>query len=50
MIHQILNLIATYQRNGSGWYFKEIINLEMHIVDYKPLRGPAPKKRPMISG
>lgn len=39
MIYEILNNIATYQRNGSGWYFKEVINLEIHTVDYKPMKG-----------
>lgn len=39
MIIEILNKIAIYQRNGSGWYFKEVLNLEIHTVDYKPMRG-----------
>ena len=25
--------------NGSGWYFKEVISFEIHIVDYKPIKG-----------
>ena len=25
--------------NGSGWYFKEVSSLEIHIVDYKPIKG-----------
>ena len=24
---------------GSGWYFNEIIRLEIHIVEYKPMKG-----------
>lgn len=36
---EILNKISTYQRNGSAWYFKEVINLEIHTFDYKPMRG-----------
>ena len=36
MIYEILNKISIYQKNGSGWYFKEVLNLEIHTVDYKP--------------
>ena len=39
MVYEILNKLAIYQRNGSGWYFKEILNLEIHTVDYKPMKG-----------
>ena len=39
MIKEILNNLSIYQKNGSGWYFKEVIRLEIHIVEYKPLRG-----------
>ena len=39
MIKEILNTISIYQKNGSGWYLKEVIRLEIHIVEYKPLRG-----------
>ena len=39
MIRQILNKISTYQKNGSGWYFKEVLNLEIHTVKYKPTKG-----------
>ena len=28
-----------YQQNGSGWYFKEIIHLEIHTVNYDPMKG-----------
>ena len=31
--------LADYQRNSSGWYFKEVISFEIHIVDYKPMKG-----------
>ena len=37
MIYEILNKIAAFQRNGSGWYFKEVLHLEIHTVDYKPM-------------
>ena len=39
MIKEILNNLTIYQKNGSGWYFKEVIRLEIHIVEYKPLSG-----------
>ena len=38
MIYEILNKIATYQKNGSGWYFKEVLNLEIHTVGYIPMK------------
>ena len=39
MIKQILNILSIYLKNGSGWYFKEVIRLEIHIVEYKPMKG-----------
>ena len=39
MLREIMEKLADYQRNGSGWYFKEVISLEIHIVDYKPIKG-----------
>ena len=39
MIKEILEKIAIFQMNGSGWYFKEVSSLEIHIVDYKPIEG-----------
>ena len=38
MIKEILNNISVYQKKGSGWYFEEVINLEIHSVEYKPMR------------
>ena len=35
----ILENIAIYQQNGSGWYFKEIVHLEIHTADFNPMRG-----------
>ena len=47
MIKEILGNLSIYQKNGSGWYFKEIIRLEIHVVEYKPMKGgsyiPLPK-------
>lgn len=39
MIYEILDAILNYQRNGSGWYFKEMLSLDIHTVKYKPLKG-----------
>ena len=39
MIKEILEKISIFQRNGSGWYFKVVSSLEIHIVDYKPIKG-----------
>ena len=39
IIKEVLASLAIYQENGSGWYFKEVISLEIHIVDYKPVKG-----------
>ena len=39
VFHSILENIAIYQQNGSGWYFKEIVHLEIHTADFNPMRG-----------
>ena len=39
MIKEILEKISVFQMNGSGWYFEEVSSLEIHIVDYKPIKG-----------
>ena len=39
MIKEILEKISIFQMNGSGWYFKEVSSLEIHINDYKPIKG-----------
>ena len=46
MIYEILVALANYQKKGSGWYFKEIIKLEIHTVDYKPMKGESYIKLP----
>ena len=38
-IFTILENINIYQKNGSGWYFKKVIHLEIHTADYNPMRG-----------
>ena len=39
VIRAILEKIIIYQQNGSGWYFKEVVHLEIHTVDFTPMRG-----------
>ena len=39
MIKEILEKLANYQKNCSGWYFKEVISLGIHTVYYKPMKG-----------
>ena len=39
MIKEILATLAIHQENGSGWYFKEVESLEIHLDDYKPSKG-----------
>ena len=39
MMKEILEKISVFQMNGSGWYFEEVSSLEIHIVDYKPIKG-----------
>ena len=39
MLREIMINLADYQTNGSGWYFKEVISLKIHTVDYKPMKG-----------
>ena len=46
MIKEILNTLSIYQKNSSGWYFKEVIRLEIHIVEYKPMKGGSYLKLP----
>ena len=38
MLLEIMEKLANYLRNGSGWYFNEVISFEIHIVDYKPIK------------
>ena len=39
MLKEIMVNLAIYQKNGSGWYFKEVITFEIYTVDYKTLKG-----------
>ena len=31
--------LEAFQKNGSGWYFKEVLKLEIHTVEYNPTKG-----------
>jgi hypothetical protein len=42
----ILERLATFQKQGSNWRFKSIINLELHTVKYEPLGGSSYIKLP----
>ena len=35
MIIEILGNLIIYPKKGSGWYFREVKRLEIHIVEYK---------------
>ena len=39
MLREFIGNLINYQTKGTGWYFKEVISFEIHIVDYKPIRG-----------
>ena len=39
MLEEIMVNLANYQRNSSGWYFKEVINFNIYTVDNKKLKG-----------
>ena len=39
MLKEIMVNLTIYQKNGSGWYFKEVISFEIYTVDYKTLKG-----------
>ena len=39
LIRDIIENINTYQKNGSGWYFKEVVQLEIHTNDFNPIKG-----------
>ena len=36
---KILKDLEEFQIKGSGWYFKEVLRLEVHTVEYNPIRG-----------
>ena len=38
-INKIIEELEVYQKNGSGWYFNEVIQLEITTVEYNPTKG-----------
>ena len=38
-IRDILNKLSIYQLHGSGWYFKEVLYLEIHTYEFNPVKG-----------
>ena len=47
-VDRIKELIANYQRQGSGWRFKNVVKLDIHTTENEPIRGgtyiPLPPK------
>ena len=39
IIREIIEKIITFQQNGSGWYFKEVVQLEIHTPEFNPMKG-----------
>ena len=39
IVKEIIEKFDIYQKNGSGWFLNEVLELEIHTVEYKPLRG-----------
>ena len=39
LFREIIENVNTYTKNGSGWYFKEVVQLEIHTTEYKPITG-----------
>ena len=39
MIEEALENMAQFQRKGSNWRFAEVLILELHFVDFVPLKG-----------
>ena len=39
MIEEALENTAQFQRKGSNWRFAEVLKLELHFVDFVPLKG-----------
>ena len=38
-VKKIIEDLETYKKNGSGWYFKEVVQLEIHTVEFNPTKG-----------
>ena len=38
-VKEIIKKFEAFQKNGSGWYFKEVLKLEIHTADFYPTQG-----------
>jgi len=45
-VEKVLENLSNFQRQGSGWVFASIVRLEIHTVNYEPLRGSSYKQLP----
>ena len=36
-VKKIIEDLEAYQKNGSGWYFKEVVQLEIHTSEFNPM-------------
>ena len=39
MVEEIIEKFENFNKRGSGWRFKKILGLEIHLVKWKPLGG-----------
>ena len=39
MSNEILQYIANFHRRGSGWIFRKVLNMDIHLNKYEPLSG-----------
>ena len=37
MSNEILEHVAKFQRRGSGWIFRKVLSMYMHLNKYEPL-------------
>ena len=38
-VKSIIKDLEAYQENGSGWYFNEVVKLEIHTIEFNPTKG-----------
>ena len=38
-VKKIIEDLVVYQKTGTGWYFKEVVQLEIHTVVFNPSKG-----------
>ena len=38
-VKKIIEDLEAYQKNGSGWYFKEVVQLEINTSEFNPMNG-----------